>query len=182
MYRRLDEHGSYFGTQLAETIAFVRSTDPVLAQSSGVPVNSAPDFGSVGCGVNLLAEQRISRLLLILIFMQPDLEFLQTALGFYENGKVRPIGEGGDYYTIGAILARPQSKGSVHIKTASALDRPEIHPKCVRLSARKVPSRLHLYISKQKVSFPTRTMSKHSSGASSFVSASRKPNRSRVYS
>ncbi|KAL8277802.1 hypothetical protein RQP46_009785 [Phenoliferia psychrophenolica] len=94
-------------TNLAETIAFVRSTDADLAKASGATASDVPDFGSGGQG--------------------PDIEFLQSALGFYDNGKVRPVGEGNDYYSIGAILARPQSKGSVHIKTASALDRPEIH-------------------------------------------------------
>ncbi|KAK4700967.1 hypothetical protein P7C70_g5273, partial [Phenoliferia sp. Uapishka_3] len=92
-------------TNAAEAMAFVRSSDPSLAKASRVPASTLPDVGSGGTG--------------------PDIEFLQAALAFREHGRVKPV-NGKDFYSIGAVLLRPQSKGSVHITSASTLDKPSI--------------------------------------------------------
>ncbi|KAL8277768.1 hypothetical protein RQP46_009890 [Phenoliferia psychrophenolica] len=95
-------------SNVADTIAFVRSTDATLAKTSGVPKADIPDHGSGGVG--------------------PDIELLQLPLGLADHGQVNLAGDT-DFYTVAAVCLRPQSKGSVHIKTASTLDRPIIDAK-----------------------------------------------------
>ncbi|KAM0747378.1 alcohol oxidase [Meredithblackwellia eburnea MCA 4105] len=92
-------------SNVAEAIAFCRSTDPALAKVTGIPPADVPDHGSLGVG--------------------PDVEFLESGCAFKEHGKVKPV-IGTEFFTIGAIHLRPQSKGRVKIVSPSTLVKPII--------------------------------------------------------
>ncbi|TFK90489.1 GMC oxidoreductase [Polyporus arcularius HHB13444] len=94
-------------TNIAETIAFVRSTDPKLFPPDQYPADHIDDQTS-GPGA-------------------PDIELFFSPMGYLKHGqgKLRP----GHYFSLHGVLLRPTSTGTIRLKSRNPEDPPEIDPK-----------------------------------------------------
>ncbi|RPD59568.1 GMC oxidoreductase [Lentinus tigrinus ALCF2SS1-6] len=99
-------------TNVAETIAFVRATDPKLFPPEQYPTSQIEDTTS-GPGA-------------------PDVELFFTPTGYLEHGqaKMRP----GYYFAVHGVLLRPTSTGTIRLKSRDPQEPPEIDPKYLSTS------------------------------------------------
>ncbi|ORY57716.1 hypothetical protein BCR35DRAFT_309616 [Leucosporidium creatinivorum] len=95
-------------SNIAESLAFVRSTDKEFAERSGLPAPDVEDLGSGGIG--------------------PDIELIDAPLVFAKHGTVHPPPNAGatDFYSIAPILLRPKSHGTVTIVSKDVFVKPVI--------------------------------------------------------
>ncbi|KAK4056069.1 hypothetical protein OIO90_002800 [Microbotryomycetes sp. JL221] len=109
LYEWLKYKSGPLTTNIAESVAFVRSDDPTLAQSTGVArPQGLPDYTSGRKG--------------------PDIEIICGATAFAKHGTIpAPLTtDATDFFAIAPILLRPKSEGTVTIKSKDVFVRPVI--------------------------------------------------------
>lgn len=61
----------------------------------------------------------------------PDLEILWGPVAYINHGRTQPVKETyADHISIGALLVRPHSRGTIKLQTASPFDAAIIDPNC----------------------------------------------------
>ncbi|KAI8980017.1 GMC oxidoreductase [Trametes punicea] len=94
-------------SNVAEAIAFVRSTDPQLFSPDEFPSEKAPEDTTSGPGA-------------------PDIELFFSPVGYkmHGSGDMPP----GEYFGLHGVLLRPTSTGTVRLKSSNPNDPPVIDP------------------------------------------------------